>query len=296
MASIFKELKTNTIKDANVFLCGMPYDNNTSIGKGAAKAPNVIRKLSSMIPPFDMVGNDLRKVKLYDIGDYEGYDLASLTNSLQFKFLEKNGFHIMLGGDHSTSIPLQRAFYCKCLKENKEPVIIHIDAHPDICDIYDNSAYSHACTNFRALEYGYKDKNLTMIGIRGFEEQEIEFFKKHQDIDVFKSVDVKKLGVSKLIEYLHNKYKGKNYLVYISYDIDANDPAFAPGTGTPEAFGLSNFETVGIIKGLISTLNVDVLDIVEVSPPLDVNNITSWLAVKTIYEVFESLISSKKIK
>ena len=295
MGKEFRDLMVKKEKDANVFICGIPFDSNASVGKGAAKAPQVLRELSYYLPPLDMVGNDLTKVKIYDCGDYSGLDFNKLTTDLQFNFLSKKGFHVILGGDHSIAIASERAFYCKCLKENKEPVIIHIDAHPDICDVYDGSKYSHACPNYRALEYGYNEKNITLIGVRGFEAQEIEILRKHKNIDVFKAMDVKKLGVEKLLEYLIKKYSNKKYLVYLSYDIDANDPAYAPGTGTPESFGLTNFETASLICGIVAGLNVDTMDMVEIAPPLDVNNITSWLGLKTLYEVFSTLINTKKI-
>ncbi len=295
MGKEFRDLIVKKEKDANVFICGIPFDSNASVGKGAAKAPQVLRELSYYLPPLDMVGNDLTKIKMYDCGDYSGLDFNKLTTDLQFKFLSKKGFHVILGGDHSIAIASERAFYCKCLKENKEPVIIHIDAHPDICDVYDGSKYSHACPNYRALEYGYNEKNITLIGVRGFEAQEIEILKKHKNIDVFKAVDVKKLGVENLLNYLIKKYSDKKYLVYLSYDIDANDPAYAPGTGTPESFGLTNFETASLICGIIAGLNVDTMDMVEIAPPLDVNNITSWLGLKTLYEVFGTLIKTNKI-
>lgn len=295
MGKEFRELMVKKEKDANVFICGIPFDGNASVGKGAAKAPQVLRELSYALPPLDMVGNDLTKVKIYDCGDFSALDFNKLTTDLQFEFLSKKGFHIILGGDHSIAIASERAFYCKCLKENKEPVIIHIDAHPDICDVYDGSKYSHACPNYRALEYGYNDKNVTLIGVRGFEAQEIEILKKHKNVDVFKAVDVKKLGVENLLDYLIKKYSNKKYLVYLSYDIDANDPAYAPGTGTPEAFGLTNFETASLICGIIAGLNVDTMDMVEIAPPLDVNNVTSWLGLKTLYEVFGTLIKTGKI-
>lgn len=78
-------------------------------------------------------------------------------------------------------------------------------------------------------------------------------------------------------------------MIYLSYDIDANDPSFAPGTGTPEAFGLNSNELMLFIKELFINLPIKAMDIVEVSPPLDSNDITSWLSLKTLYEIFEIL-------
>lgn len=292
----FRDLMAKSEEEANVFLCGVPFDKNASVGKGASLAPQIIRELSYDLPALDMLGNDLRKVKIHDLGDFCGDSFEELEKNFADNLLTKDGFHIILGGDHSIAIASERAFYDSCIKRNKVPVIIHMDAHPDICDVYEGSKYSHACPIFRALEYGYEDRNITMLGIRGFEAQEIETFKKHPNLDVFKSFDIKKLGVEALLTLLVSKYRDEKYEVYFSYDIDANDPAYAPGTGTPEAFGLTNFETVAILTGLIANLNVTCLDIVEVAPPLDVNNITSWLALKSLYEVFHTLIESNKLK
>lgn len=292
----FRDLMAKSEEEANVFLCGVPYDKNASVGKGASLAPKVMRELSYDLPALDMLGNNLTKVKIADLGDFDGDNFENLKKNIEKKLLSKDGFHVILGGDHSIAIASERAFFDDCVRRGKTPVIIHMDAHPDICDVYDGSKYSHACPIFRALEYGYKDENITMVGIRGFEAQEIETFKKHPKLDVFKSFDIKKLGVEALLTLLVSKYRDSKYEIYFSYDIDANDPAYAPGTGTPEAFGLTNFETVAILTGLIANLNVTCLDIVEVAPPLDVNNITSWLALKSLYEVFHTLIESNKLK
>ncbi len=283
-------------EEANVFICGIPFDKNASVGKGASKAPDVLRELSYDLPALDMQGNLLTDVKIHDFGNFDGENFDLLQHKLEKEFFKEEGFHIVLGGDHSIAIPCERAFFESCKKHETTPVIIHMDAHPDICDVYDGSKYSHACPIFRALEYGFEDGNVTLVGIRGFEAQEIETFKKHPALDVYKTIDIKKLGVENLLKVLIAKYKDPKYEIYFSYDIDANDPAYAPGTGTPEAFGLTNFETVTILTGIIATLNVTCMDLVEIAPPLDVNNITSWLGLKTLYEVFHTLIVNKKLK
>jgi len=294
MKKEFRDLMVNKGSEANVFICGIPLDKNASVGKGAKDAPKVLRELSYDLPPLDRKGKLLTEVKIFDEGDFTSEDFDVLKNNVS-NFLKYKGFHIVFGGDHSIAIATNRAFFDKCKKLNKEPVIIHIDAHPDICDVYLDSKYSHACPIYRALEYGYDDKNITLCGVRGFEAQEVETFKKHPLVDVFKCNDIKEMGIHTLIDILKRKYSDEKYLVYISYDIDANDPAFAPGTGTPEAFGLTNFETMELVCEIIKNLNVDILEIVEIAPPLDINNITSWLALKTIYEVFSTLIDNKKL-
>lgn len=290
----FRDLLTLNEKEANVFLLGVPLDKNASVGKGASLAPRVLRELSHDLPPLDRFGHDLRKIKLFDLGDLLSEDFDVLQKDFANKLYTKKGFHLIFGGDHSIAIASERAFFDYAKSLNKIPVIIHIDAHPDICDEYHGSKYSHACPIYRSLEYGYEDENITLCGVRGFELQEMETFKKHPLLDVFKADDIKLLGIDRFISLLKAKYNSNKYLIYISYDIDANDPSFAPGTGTPEAFGLTNRETMTLITSLIKDLNVDTLDIVEVAPPLDINNITSRLALKTLYEVFY-VISQKTL-
>ncbi len=286
----FRDLMTSDINKSNVIICGVPFDGNASVGKGASLAPDTLRELSYDLPALDRNGNLLSNTFIYDQGNFDADDFEKLTEEIYSKVISYNDkFQIVLGGDHSIAITSEKAFYKKALEENKEPVIIHIDAHPDICDEYHGSKFSHACPIKRALDLGFKDENITLIGVRGFEAQEIETFKKHPLLDVYKASDVNKLGIEALLLILCSKYKNPKYKIYLSYDIDANDPAFAPGTGTPEAFGLKSIDILNLICGLISNLNVTTMDLVEIAPPLDVNNITSWLGLKTLYEVFHTL-------
>lgn len=290
----FRNLMTDDITKSNVIICGVPFDGNASVGKGASLAPDTLRELSYDLPALDRNGNLLNNTFIYDQGNFDASDFNKLSEEIYSKIISyDNKFQIILGGDHSIAIASEKAFYKKALEENKEPVIIHIDAHPDICDEYHGSKYSHACPIKRALDLGFKDENITLIGVRGFEAQEIETFKKHPLLDVYKASDVNKLGIEALLLILCSKYKNPKYKIYLSYDIDANDPAYAPGTGTPEAFGLKSIDILNLICGLISNLNITTMDMVEIAPPLDVNNITSWLGLKTLYEVFHILEEKK---
>lgn len=279
----FRDLMTENVDESDVLLLGIPYDLGCSCGKGASLAPSVLRELSSYLPPFTADGKSLKNTKIYDFGDVSEFeDIKDKFSSI----LEYNKFNLVLGGDHSVSIATQKAFYDYAKKLNKIPVIIHLDAHPDICDFYDDSKYSHACTNMRAIDNGYLTENITLIGIRGYEEQEVIYLAKHPELRVYNASYLNENGFDDTLSYLLDKYKGKDeYMIYLSYDIDANDPSFAPGTGTPEAFGLNSIKLMKFIKELFKNLTINVLDIVEISPVLDTNNITSWLALKTIYEV-----------
>ena len=126
-------------EEANVFICGIPFDKNASVGKGASKAPEVLRALSYDLPPLDMQGSLLTEVKIHDFGDYDANNFDELQSKLEQEFFSANGFHVIFGGDHSIAIPAERAFFENCKKRNKVPVIIHMDAHPDICDEYNGN-------------------------------------------------------------------------------------------------------------------------------------------------------------
>lgn len=295
MKNAFRDLLAKNPEEAEILFVGLPYDKGCSCGVGAHLAPQTIRELSAFLPPFSMDGESIQKMKIYDYGDIiECNDYYTAVEKQIEKIYQKNKFHLFIGGDHSVSIPLQKVFKNFVEKEGKIPVIIHIDAHPDICDFYDGSNYSHACTNKRALDHGFQSEHINLIGIRGYEEQEVEFLNHHPEILVFKASDLNQNGYSKMMETLLSKYQNDCYAIYLSYDIDANDPCYAPGTGTPEAFGLNSRELLSMLCTFFSKLPIVAMDIVEISPQLDNNNITSWLALKTLYEIFKILKSKKK--
>lgn len=285
----FRGLLTSDLNKANITLTTIPYDKGCSCGVGASIAPDRIRELSSYLPPLTMDGILLDKTKMYDFGNVEICDnyFKKLKEEAAKRF-ELNKFPIFIGGDHSVTIPLQEAFFDYCKKENKIPAIIHLDAHPDICDFYDGSKLSHACTNRRSIEYGYKTEDIVLIGIRGYEAEEVEFLNSHAELKVYTANNCYSYGIENIINDLKNKFTD-DYAVYLSYDIDINDPSFAPGTGTPEAFGPTSRMVLQLILGIFENLNIKAFDIVEVSPPLDTNDITSWLALKALYEIFNVL-------
>ena len=293
MKELFPQLTAENIESANVIFTGIPFDKNVSIGSGAAKAPDHMRSLLEMYPPMTQFGEEIKKIRVFDNGNITTDDF-NLMQKEAFKAINTNKFPIFIGGDHSVAIATERAFYDYAKAKGMEPVIIHIDAHPDICDIYEGNKYSHACPNKRSLDYGYLDENLTMIGMRCFEPQEVEFLKTHKDITCLTARDVRAMGVNSIINLLKEKYNQPNKMIYLSYDIDANDPAYAPGTGTPEPWGLESLTTLSLILGIIKSLNVKAFDIVEVSPDLDHNDLTMSLAIKAIYEVFYILEQKMK--
>ena len=280
---MWRDLLSEKFDLADVAIFGIPFDGNCSVGKGSALAPSVIRDCSSFLPPLTMNGELLPKM-LFDIGDSEGFNYEDVLNKLSRCSTKK--FTLILGGDHSVSILSQQAY--KELNSGKVG-IIHLDAHADICDFYNGSYNSHACTNRRAIDAGYSPESITMLGSRSYEYQETEFLKKTK-IDVYSANDLR-LNLKGIVEKVIEKYKDYDG-VYLSFDIDSLDPSFAPGTGTPEAFGVSSLDMLFIITELISNLQINVMDVVEIAPPLDVNNVTTWTALKLILEIL-NIINKK---
>lgn len=274
---MWRDLMAEAQDSADVLLFGIPYDENCSVGRGAALAPSVMRRLSESLPPFTVDRTRIPRI-LWDMGDVSGYDYASVCEKVKAGSDKK--LTVMLGGDHSVSILTEKAY--RELREGRRG-IIHIDAHADICDFYNGSENSHACVNRRALDNGFSVQDISMIGVRSYEEDEVDFLEKN-DILLYSADDVN-ASPDSVVDALIAKYRDYDG-VYLSFDIDSVDPAYAPGTGTPEAFGMPSLTVLHIVKRLVSSLPIDMMDIVEVAPPLDVNNVTSWLALKYLLEIF----------
>lgn len=281
------------VEDAKICIMGIPFDGATSLEKGASKGPETIRNLSmdlsDMTEDFIPIKNNL----LYDIGDIP----PELNWERYFRRVEEEAYGLMktgkfclfIGGDHSVTIPLHKAFgkYQKEIKKDAKIGIIHFDAHYDLCDAFDGHKWSHASTEARALEDVISGEDLHFVGIRVAELIEFDTMKKHPGIQTIKAVDVSQNGYPYVVEALEKHFKEYD-AVYLTLDIDVLDPAYAPGTGTPVVGGLSSRELIEIFKRIIKTLPIKAMDIVEVSPPLDVNNITSWAALRMIHELFKA--------
>jgi len=284
-------LAATDIDEAKICIMGVPFDGGASLGKGASLAPRTIRLLAADgLPGVTEDRVILREGIIYDAGDVQlCLDWEKYFQEVErraYELMESNKFCLFIGGDHSVTIPLQKAFGAYHRTSNSAKVgIIHLDAHPDLCDNFDGHKWSHANTEARALEGVVSPEDLCFAGIRAFEEEEIETLEKYPDISLFTARNVFQEGVKAVYNKIEAHFEGYDAL-YLTLDIDVLDPAFAPGTGTPVSGGLSSRELLELTRYIIHNLPVRAMDIVEVSPPLDVNDISSWAAIRIMHEVF----------
>ncbi|MCD6135114.1 agmatinase [Candidatus Bipolaricaulota bacterium] len=271
---------------SEIGVLGVPFDGATSFRKGASFAPSKIRELTPHVAPYTEEGASLSGLRVRDYGDV----FVDLNWERYFKTVEaraRQALHhrlaVFLGGDHSVTIPLTRAFSSAV---SGRFGMLHIDAHLDLADSFEGSRWSHACTQQRVLELPNIDpRHLAFVGIRSFMDDESEFLAGHPEIGVHTARDVYVQGVDDVARSVVKQLQGVD-AVYVTLDIDALDPAFAPGTGTLEAGGLSTRDVLELLRAVFSGLPVRALDIVEVSPPLDHSDITSVAALRVIYEAF----------
>jgi len=287
MEKPWRDLKQADQTVSDVAILGIPFDGAVSASRGAAAAPNRIRELSKIMPPFSEEGIDLRGLKISDCGnvpptlDWQQYfrDVEEQAARL----MQTSPFCLFLGGDHSVTIPLVKAFAAQNYPGRVG--IIHLDAHCDLMDSYGGHIWSHACTQRRSLEQeNISAAHLALLGIRSYESDELDFLREHPEITVIGARKYFRQGLQSSVDEICSALRGAA-CVYLSLDIDLLDPAYAPGTGTPEGGGLSTREVMEITSLFCRRLPVKAMDIVELSPPLDSSDITSWAALKIIYEI-----------
>jgi agmatinase len=271
---------------AEIGILGVPFDNATSFRKGAALAPTQIREITPHTAPVTEEGYRLEGLRVCDYGDvnidlnWERYFATIEAQAIQAL---RHPLALFLGGDHSVTIPLTAAF---SQMTPGQFGVVHIDAHPDLVNEYEGHPWSHACTGRRVLELSnVEPRHAVFVGVRSWLDEELAFLEAHPEIGVHTARDVYRCSIEAVADDVVAQLQNVDS-VYVTLDIDALDPACAPGTGAPEAGGLSSRELLELLHVIFARLPVRALDIVEVAPPLDCNDITSFAAVKVIYEVF----------
>lgn len=251
---------------------GIKFDEKSSYQKGPKLAPPLIREALNCgsLNLFAENGNCIENANIQDQGDFdiqEYFDIEKIT---------KNHLHLdhkvfTLGGDHSITFPIVKAHKEKYPKLD----ILHIDAHSDLYDNYEGDIYSHACPFARIMESGLATR-LVQVGIRTLNTHQEEQAKKYNvEIHQMKDLDVSVIP------------KFENPL-YISLDMDAFDPAFAPGVSHHEPGGLTSRQVID----LIHHLDAEIIgaDIVEYNPNRDFQNMTAFLAAKMMKEILGKMM------
>ena len=265
--------------DSDFSIIGVPYDGAACARKGAALGPERIRFWSTHLTPFSEDRIRLGNLRICDLGDIPIADQARDFESVREKVANLPNVPIVLGGDHSISIPVfqaQRERY-----KDQRLGVLWVDAHPDLCDVFTGSKLSHACVLRRALEFGIDPQDVCLVGLRSWEEQEIDLIE-NGGLNVYTAALVAERGMKSVATSVYSKLSGCD-AVHISLDIDCLDPAFAPGTGIPESGGLTSREVITLIKSM-QGLPLMGLDLVEVAPPIDPSEATVFAALKIIME------------
>lgn len=272
--------------EADAVIFGIPFDGGVSYRGGAAEAPNMLRANTKHSTPSTEKLQYYPDLNVVDIGDFQSDNRENLFKEVQehVKFLVENNVKFtMVGGDHSVTIPVQRGI-SDALDEDFG--IIHIDAHMDLCETLEGDALSHGCTERRALELKNVSSldNLFFIGIRSIEPDEFEFYKEN-DIQVATSYDCYDKGIDAVGNICVEKMK-KFKKIYLTFDIDALDPGYAAGTGTPQLGGLTARMALSLLEKLFTNLNIIGFDVVEIAPVLDPSLAAMFAGRKIIQEAW----------
>ena len=266
-------------KDIEVVVSGIPYDNAVTNRPGTRFGPRAIRAASSQLaelPHFPYGFEPFKHLSVIDYGDCE-LDVHQPTTifddieSHATKILKSDAKMVSLGGDHSITYPLLKAH----AKKYGPITLIQFDAH---CDTWtdDGKRFDHGTMFARAANEGIIDvTKSTQIGLRTYNDTDYGF-------EILTSPWVHRNGIYEAINIAVNR--AQDTPVYLSFDIDGLDPAFAPGTGTPEIAGMTTREMVNVIRGL-SGLNLISADVVEVAPAYDHAEVTSLAAATIVFEL-----------
>jgi agmatinase len=269
---------TDNFDESDIVIIGIPDESKShALRKGASEAPDKIREISSIRDTYTRNGqislglpiSGIKK-KIFDYGNVKKTDIGNVID----KVISRSKIPISLGGDHSISLEI-----IKSISKKLGPIsLVYFDAHPDFIGSTQNY---YGSVFYDSLSY-IDIKSSLQIGIRTPEQEEIENMKKY-GITVITPLDIVKNGILKTEKMLLNK-TGKK--VYVSFDMDVIDPAYAPGVSVPVPMGLRNTEAIYLLKSLAK--KAIGTDIMEVCPSYDIKDRTSHLASRMIAEIISS--------
>lgn len=279
--------RLDEVEKADIVIAGIPWDSGVSYRPGARFGANHVREASRLLRPFNPAANisPFKEAQVADAGDIIGNPF-NIEEALEMidkgvHELTKDGAKLVsIGGDHTIALPNLR----NLAKKHGKIALLHFDAHLDTWDTYFGAEYTHGTPFRRAFEEELLDTDaLCHVGTRGplYGTEDLDDDARF-GFGIVSSADVYYLGVTKVVELLRARI-GERPL-YVSIDIDVLDPAHAPGTGTPEAGGMTSRELLEILRGLRG-LNIVGSEVVEVAPPYDHAELTGIAAAHTVYEL-----------
>lgn len=285
----------------DVAIVGVPHDSGTTYRPGTRFGPQGIRRISALYTPYNFeLGVDLREqITLCDVGDIftipanneKSFDQISKGISHIFA---SGAFPIILGGDHSIGFPTVRGI-CRHLGDKKVG-IIHFDRHVDTQET-DLDERMHTCPWFHATNMeNAPAKNLVQLGIGGWQVPRPGVkVCRDRATNILTVTDIMEMGLDAAADFALEKALDGTDCVYISFDIDCIDAGFVPGTGWPEPGGLLPREALHLLKRIVQNAPVCGLEIVEVSPPYDISDITSLMATRVICDTMAHLVVSGQL-
>ena len=280
------------IQDVEIGIIGVPWDSGTTNRPGPRHGPRQLRDASTMIRAEHPVSGvrPYERSNCADLGDVsinpaDIEDSMNRITAFYNKVLGKGIKPLTAGGDHLTSLPVLRAL------ADKAPLgMIHFDSHTDLFHSYfDGTMFTHGTPFRRAVEENLLDpKRVVQIGIRGTQYDT-------EDLDFAKSVGIRVIKIEEFFDRgIQDVMAEAREIVgeketYVSFDIDFIDPAFAPGTGTPEVGGPNSYEALKVVRELTGVKIVGA-DMVEVSPPFDPSSNTAFLGVSIMFELLCQMV------
>ncbi len=291
--------KARKLKDARITaaVLGFPWDSMCISRTGTNYGPRAIRDASDQFSFFNAsTGIDLNEhYRMADCGDVPVNPGAAprtmaRAEALVSEILESGAMPITIGGDHSITIACVRAF----ARKYKKPGLVLVDTHFDTAVDVDGETLSHCCPIARAVDAGFDPKRIAIVGTGGWmnPKSELAYVRKH-GIALFTVEDIWAEGAKAIAKKAAAVASKGSDGVYLTYDIDAIDAAYAPGTGVSTPGGMNSREALTMAYEL-GRMGIAGMDLVEVSPPWDHDGITSRLAVRLILEMLAGNAAAKK--
>jgi agmatinase len=287
--------RLDEVERADVKILGVPFDSGVSYRPGARFGPEHIRASSKLLRPYNPAQDihPFNAQQVVDAGDVAAnpFDLTEAMAAIEAAAdeLRADGSQLLtIGGDHTIALPMLRSL----AKTHGRIAVLHFDAHLDTWDTYFGAPFTHGTPFRRASEEGLVDTDHCLhMGIRGPLYSKIDIDDDEQlGFRIFRSDDYQTRGLDAAIDTMRARLGDAP--VYVSVDIDVLDPAHAPGTGTPEAGGLTSRELLNSLRAL-EGLNVVGADIVEVSPPYDHAEMTGIAAAHVGYELLSVMAANR---